>query len=134
MKDRELIKKAMAFAIKNITDKTLTDASLKIIVDDFENQEVSIETIEYDGRVYESDLYCFEVTRLKNDDDIYIEFTDKRKKPWKEEYWDNNCWMIGILEDNPESLKEIDLCEQGMKELKYLFQDLVNIGWLKYKL
>ena len=134
MKDRELIKEAMAFAVKDITGETLRDATLESMVDDFEG--VDMESFEYKGRVYESDLYCFDVTKHQKDDgtdypDVYITFTDKRENPYKKEYWENPLWMIGVLNDNEESLKDLDVCKQGIKETKHVFQDLVNIGWLK---
>ena len=134
MKDRELIKKAMAFAVKDITGRTLRDADLESMVDNFES--VDMESFEYKGRIYESDLYCFDVTKHQEDDgtdypDVYITFRDKREKPFKKEYWDNNSWMIGVLNDNEESLKELPLYGQCIKETKHVLQDLVNIGWLK---
>ena len=131
MKDRELIKKAMAFAVKDITGRTLRDAALKTMVDDFNSQDVCMGFSEYFGRVYESHLYRFEVHKLKDWDSIHIKFTDKREKPFKEEYWDNTAWMMRVLDDNLESLKELPLCKQCIKETKHVLRDLVNIGWLK---
>ena len=131
MKDRELIKKAMAFAVKDITGRTLRDVTLETMVDDFDSQDVCMGFVEYYGRGYESHLYRFEVHKLKDWDSIHIKFTDKRENPFKKEYWDNTKWMIGVLNDNEESLKDLDVCKQGIKETKHVFQDLVNIGWLK---
>ena len=80
-------------------------------------KETPTQKIEWDptcfnGRVYESDLYCFEATQLLKDDDTTyddscdIKVTDKRVKPWKEEHLDNPIWYIGVLENNPESMDE----------------------------
>ena len=102
-----------------------------------------VETIELDatsfnGRAYESDLYCFEVTQLlKADGTPYdacdIEVTDKRVKPWKVEHLDNPNWFIGVLENNTESMEEANemFCERGIAEFRSVVQDLININWLK---
>lgn len=92
---------------------------------------------------YETDKYCFVASRIRKDEseefyeDIYVEFTDKRsgnKDTWKEEYWDNNNWFKGILENNPESInsfnKDIDLCKEGKKQFKAFLHMLKKEGWL----
>lgn len=103
-----------------------------------------VETIELDatafnGRVYESDLYCFEATQILNEDGLPyddvcdIEVTDKRVKPWKVEQLDNPKWFIGVLENNPESMdgaREM-FCAQGILEFCSVVQDLIDINWLK---
>lgn len=102
-----------------------------------------VETIELDatafnGRVYESDLYCFEATQILNkdglpyDDVCDIEITDKRVKPWKVEHIDNPKWFIGVLDNNPESMDEARemFCKRGLAEFRFVVQDLINVGWL----
>jgi hypothetical protein len=92
---------------------------------------------------FESNKYCFVASRIKKYEseefyqDIYIEFTDKRsgnKDTWKEDYWDNNLWFRGILENNPESInsfnEDTDLCEQGKKQFKAFLHKLKEEGWL----
>jgi len=92
---------------------------------------------------YETDKYCFVAQRVKINggdefySDINIEFTDERSRNidnWKKEYWDNNDWLKGILEDNPESIKslneETDLCSQGKRQFKRFLDQLVIEGWL----
>ena len=92
---------------------------------------------------FESNKYCFVASRIKKYEseefyqDIYIEFTDKRsgnKDTWKEDYWDNNLWFRGILENNPESInsfnEDTDLCEQGKKQFKAFLYRLKEEGWL----
>ena len=91
--------------------------------------------------IFETDDYCFNVSRIYRDDeetfydDVSIEFTDKRpmQEDWKTEYWDNNRWLIGILQNDEESLKEAreSLSEKGIFELKYVVRQLVNKGWIK---
>ena len=107
-------------------------------------EEQPIEKIEWDvtsfnGRAYESDLYCFEVTQILNEDGLPydnacdIEVTDKRVKPWKVEHIDNQKWFIGVLENNPESMDEARemFCTQGILEFRSVVQDLIDINWLK---
>ena len=92
---------------------------------------------------YETKKYCFVASRIRKDegDEFYpleaITFTNKRsgdRDNWKEEYWDNNNWLKGILEGNPESLKsldeEMDICLQGKKQLKGFLNRLVEKEWL----
>lgn len=92
--------------------------------------------------VYENDDYCFVASRIKKDDseefypDIDIKFTDKRyhgKTEFVEEYWDNNSWFRGILENNPESLEHLReaLCDKGVKQFKMFLRKLVEVKWLK---
>jgi len=91
--------------------------------------------------IFETDECCFNVSRIYRDDeetfydDVSIEFTDKRKnyKDWKEESWDNDRWLIGVLQDDEESLNSAreSLSEKGISELKYVVKQLVKRGWIK---
>ena len=92
--------------------------------------------------IFETDECCFDVSRIYRDDeetfydDVSIEFTDKRPTDGEDcatEYWDNNRWLIGVLQDDEESLKEAreSLSEKGIFELKYVVRQLVNKGWIK---
>ena len=90
--------------------------------------------------MYEDDKYCWEATRLyKTDlessfyDDIDIKFTDKRVKPWKEEHWDNNAWMKGVLNNEFEALVDANesMCPNGVKTFKIFLNKLKEEGWLK---
>jgi hypothetical protein len=100
--------------------------------------KVNFDIVEYKGRVYESDLYYFEVTKHKKDDTSYfdgvnVKFTDKREKPWKTEDWDNDKWLLSILNDievHIDEAKEI-MCNQGIAELKAVVDDLLLIKWIK---
>ena len=104
-------------------------------------EEIEMDVIPFDGRVFETDLYCFEATRLYDDEcfpykDCDIKVTDKRAKPWKEEHLDNQIWFIGVLENNPESMDEARemLCERGIAEFRAFVRDLINVGWVNKKL
>ena len=101
--------------------------------------EVEIHIIRSEARTIESDKYCFEAVRLERSDapgtyfeGIDIEFTDKRQKPWKEEYWDNPTWMKGVLTNDPESLENLreSVCLQGEAELKTFLKELKEEGWI----
>ena len=91
--------------------------------------------------MYEDDTYCWEATRLyrgsclKDDfyEDIDIKFTDKRDKPFAEDHWDNNSWFKGVLDNDPESLKDAreSMCEDGIKTFKLFLNKLQEEGWLK---
>ena len=89
---------------------------------------------------YEDDKYCFVASRLsKNEEltsfyeDIDIKFTDKRIKPWKEDYWDNNLWMRNVLNNDSEALKELkeDMCNDGIRTFKMFLKKLKENDWLK---
>jgi hypothetical protein len=90
--------------------------------------------------MYENDKYCWEATRLYKEnsqthfyDDIDIKFSDKREKPWKKEHWDNNSWMKGVMNNDPEAIicaKE-SMCEDGIKTFKLFLNKLQEEGWLK---
>ena len=91
--------------------------------------------------VYENDDYCFVASRIKKDDseefypDIDIKFTDKRysERTRTTEYWDNNSWFRGILENNPKSLRDLRevLCDNGVKQFKMFLRKLIEVKWLK---
>jgi hypothetical protein len=92
--------------------------------------------------IFETDECCFNVSRIYRDDeetfydDVSIEFTDKRPSDGEdcpEEYWDNNTWMIGVLDNDETALKGAreSLSEKGISELKYVVRQLVNKGWIK---
>jgi len=56
-------------------------------MDHLEDEEIEMDVTTFDGRVFETDLYCFEATRILKDDgtpyeDCDIKLTDKRVKPW----------------------------------------------------
>ena len=99
--------------------------------------------IAFEGLVFESDLYCFEATRLRDDDGEFydkecsIKFTDKSKYSGLGdveigEIWDNAEWMIGILNNNPEAIEEAleSLCSQGIEEFRVVVKELAEKGWI----
>lgn len=102
--------------------------------------EVEIDIVRSEARTIESDKYVFEATRIERKDvpgtyydGIDIKFTDKREKPWKEDFWDNNAWMRGVLINDPESLewlKDGSMCLQGEAEFKAFLKELKEEGWI----
>ena len=103
-------------------------------------EEEAFELNFYQGATHEDDKYCWEATRLyKTDleslfyDDIDIKFTDKSVKPWKEEHWDNNVWMKGVLDNDPDSMRDAkeSMCDNGIKTFKIFLNKLKEEGWLK---
>ena len=101
--------------------------------------EVEIDVIRTEGRTIESDKYVFDATRIERKDapgtyydGIDIKYTDKREKPWKEDYWDNNAWLRGVLINDPESLGHLkeSVCPQGEAEFKMFLKELKQEGWL----
>lgn len=101
-------------------------------------EKIELDVTSYNGRVYESDLYCFEVHQILNEDGLPydnacdIKVTDKRVKPWKEEHIDNQKWFIGVLMGNPVSMNEAYemFCPRGIVEFRSVVQDLIDIDWL----
>ena len=97
-----------------------------------------IEVIDFIGSICETDDYIWKASRLYKDDGetfyegFDIEFTDKSIKPWKEEHWDNIYWFEGILEDNPESIKDAirSMDDEGIKDFKLFLNKLKDKGWL----
>ena len=95
-------------------------------------------SISYEGLVFESDLYCFEVTRLRDDTGNFydnqcdIQFTDKKLDIDNSEHWDSVDWMCGILENEVEAIDEAmeSLCSQGLIELKEVLSTLRIAAWL----
>ena len=88
----------------------------------------------FEGYVVENEEVCFEASRIKRDDGgfyddcIDIKFTHK---VGVEDYWDNTTWMLGVLNSNPESLKDIShLGTRNILFLKAFLQFLKDKEWL----
>jgi len=104
-----------------------------------QSPEVEINIMRSEARSIESDKYFFEAIRLERPDapgtyfgDIDIKFTDKRERPWKEDFWDNNAWFRGVLINDPESIKYLreSVCLQGEAEFKAFLKELKQEGWI----
>tara|TARA_B110001450_G_scaffold35233_1_gene30741 strand:- start:89 stop:460 length:372 start_codon:yes stop_codon:yes gene_type:complete len=94
--------------------------------------------IAFEGLVFESDLYCFEATRLRDDDggfydkECSIKFTDKKIDTNNPEYWDSAEWMVEFLNNNPGAISEAkeSLCPQGIEEFRVVVKELAEKGWI----
>jgi uncharacterized protein YegJ (DUF2314 family) len=104
-----------------------------------QSPEVEINIMRSEARSIESDKYFFEAIRLERPDapgtyfeDIDIKLTDKRERPWKEDFWDNNAWFRGVLINDPESMKHLreSVCLQGEAEFKAFLKELKREGWI----
>ncbi len=96
-------------------------------------------------RVWESSDWCFIAHVIMLDGaetlkdhypDPYIKITDKRpldRKDWVEDETDNSIFMFGVLEGNPDSVKDAreTFDEQGLEEFKAFLRYLIKVGWLK---
>ena len=96
--------------------------------DNREDEPIKLDVVETQGCVVENEDFCYDATRIANDkggfyDGVDIKVTDKREKPWKEDYWDNNAWIRGVLINDPESLGHLreSVCLQGEAEFKAFF-------------
>ena len=95
-------------------------------------------------RVWESSDWCFIAHVIMLDGaetlkdhypDPYIKVTDKRsleREDWIEDDVDNPNFMFGVLEGNPDSMKDARemFDEQGLEEFKAFLRYLIKVGWL----
>ena len=86
--------------------------------------------------LYENDDYCWEAIKLINDDgthqdDIYVEFIDKKIKPKNIDYWDNMLWIKGVYEYNPDSIEQASetMSDDGIIHFRSFLNELKKIGW-----
>jgi hypothetical protein len=94
--------------------------------------------------VWETTEYCFVATVLlrNNAEEIndfygipYLIITDKRpsdRKDWVEHDVDNDNWLLGVLENNPDSMVEAYeiFDENGIKQFRTFISYLIKKGWL----
>ena len=94
--------------------------------------------IKYDGYIFESNLYCFDCTRIYDEDGnlykdgVCIEFTNKTIDMDMTELWDNTSWMNGFLKNDMEAIADAreSLCAQGMVELSQVLTTLKEKEWI----
>ena len=102
-----------------------------------ETETKEIETTDLICSLYETEDYVWKASKIYKDDGetlydgIDIEFTDKTTSPWKEDHWDNMNWFKGVLEDNPDSMKDVikSMSYQGIKDFKLFLNKLKDKGW-----
>ena len=95
------------------------------------------QVIKFKGATYETNNYCWEATKIyKDDGTLYsgldVKFTDKTVNPWKDSHWDNDKWMEGVLENNPDSLKEAYevMNEEGVAHFQAFLNKIKDEFWL----
>lgn len=93
----------------------------------------NVEVVDYLGCVYEDEGFCFDATKLLRDDgtlydDVDIEFTDKRAKPWKTNNWDNVEWMREVIEPYKTMIPPLD--SDSFPVAKAFILKLKEKGWL----
>lgn len=97
----------------------------------------------FNGAVYENDEICFEATILTKEDgseyskhsEPSIQYTDKTvdRDKRKDDYIDNPVYLLGLVEDDPESLSDVKtyLNPRQIAHLKAFINILIEKGWFK---
>ena len=117
-------------------DRIQIDGVWYVKEDNQNDEPIKLEVIETQGYLVENTNFSYEATRIGNDkggfyDGVDIKVTDKREKPWKEDHWDNNNWMRGVLEYDSQSWKELpDLGSEDIKFLMAFLQYLKDKEWI----
>ena len=110
------------------------------VIDDLNDEDVT-DSLDC---VWETDEYCFEATVILRDNaeyltdfygNTYLKITDKRpddRKDWIDHDVDNNKWLIGVLEGNPDSMVEAyDMFDDnGISQFRAFISYLIKKGWL----
>ena len=106
-----------------------------------ENSEDTTKNIHYtftENYICETGNYCYEAVRIRKDDGSFYDgisitttIKDGNRKDWREEYWDNNEWMVNILKGDKDAIAELDHKPQDFKVFTNFLRKLINIGWLK---
>lgn len=97
---------------------------------------IDVEITKSMSALYENDDYCWEAIKLINDDDtpqddIYVEFIDKKINPKKIDYWDNMLWIKSVYENNPDSIAQAleMMDEDGILHFRSFLNELKKMGW-----
>jgi hypothetical protein len=91
-----------------------------------------IEPIMYRGCSVETDDYLWEVEILDKYSAVGVSFTDKTVDPNIKEHWDNDVWLIGVRDGNPESIrlaKQV-MNDKGIEDFRNMLHHLTYVGWL----
>jgi hypothetical protein len=103
-------------------------------------EPVELDPTHIEQLVYETNKYCFVVSRIFKYDDIIfyegvsIEFTDKRypREEWKTEYWDNDSFIIGVYENDESCIEDAleSMDQEGITTLQQIVKQLIEKEWL----
>ena len=110
------------------------------VIDEIDDEDV-VDTL---SCTWETDEFCFDATVILRDNaeelsDFYgspfLKITDKRpsdRKDWIEHEVDNSNWFLGVLEGNPDSMKEAKeiFNDNGIQEFQIFISYLIQKGWL----
>lgn len=114
---------------------------------EFRTQDV-IQTV---SCLWESRNWCFEASKMLSIPSdfnslssadyfsgIDIEIIDKRegrKEDWITDHADNEAWIIGVYDENPESMSDARemFDAQGLREFKNFVGYLIDNHWIKRK-
>lgn len=89
----------------------------------------------FQGCTYETDDYCWEATRIQSENEYYdginIKFTNKKTE--ETQYWDNNEWLMNVLDGKENDLKIAydGMNEKGVQTFQWFLGVLFDKGWLK---
>lgn len=105
-------------------------------------EKIILDLVDFIGCSYENDDYAWEATKIYKDvfndvlyDGVDIKFTDKTVKPWKEDHWDNNTWILGVYNNNPESMPDAKemMNDKGIKHFRAFIKALIDKGWFNHE-
>jgi hypothetical protein len=116
--------------VKESNAKTTTK---KVEIEDYQ-------ITKFKGATFENENYCWEATKVYKDDGSFysgltIKFTDKTGGDYdssKTFHWDNDDWMRGVLESDPECLEEArdEMDEEGIAYFQAFLAKLREDFWL----
>ena len=102
--------------------------------------EFDVEGFQYQGVVWEFDDFCFDVTRSVPDGEnerfntpmIKVTIKKGHRKDWKEDTIDNDRFMKGVFNNEPESIETVeeDFGKDAVDPLRFVIKGLLDLGWL----
>ena len=102
-----------------------------------EEEAIELHPTYFKGCAVETEDYCWEATMIEREDGTYyggvdIQFTDKTVKPWRDEHWDNEKWMVGVYKNDPDSLADAKavMNDKGVKYFQAFIGLLIEKGWI----
>jgi ABC-type Fe3+-hydroxamate transport system substrate-binding protein len=101
-------------------------------------EKIIVDSVDFIGCSYENDDYVWEATKIYEDvfnevlyDGVDIKFTDKTVTPWKEDHWDNDKWILGVYNNNSESMKDAKemMNDEGIRHFRAFIKALIDKEW-----
>jgi hypothetical protein len=106
--------------------------------DVLEVKPFEINPTEYLGCVSEDNDFNFDAHVLSKDGKIwegtiYLEVTDKRTKPFTEDYWDSIAFLQGVLDGSQDTMNtlknSIKMSRESIEHLREYLKFLKGKGW-----